>query len=85
MKAMEAELGMYKQQVDVFKSDIEAAGDAMRNLCQRWVAEQRRIKKQSGGQLPGVPTVLTDQNGGNRNKGLGEDPGVTTPDASIEE
>eukprot|EP00903_Cladosiphon_okamuranus_P014974 g13859.t1 len=35
MKAMEAELGMYKQQVDIFKSDIEAANEAMRALRHR--------------------------------------------------
>lgn len=46
MKAMEAELDMYKQQVDLFKSDIETAGVAMRALRQRWVAEQRRASKQ---------------------------------------
>lgn len=44
MRAMEAELGMYKQQVDLFKSDIEAANEGMRNLRHRWVAEQRRGK-----------------------------------------
>lgn len=49
MRAMEAELGMYKQQVDLFKSDIEAANEAMRALRQRWVANQRRSKiKQAG-------------------------------------
>ncbi|CAN0427205.1 unnamed protein product, partial [Laminaria digitata] len=37
MRAMEAELGMYKQQVDLFKSDIEAANEAMRTLRQRWI------------------------------------------------
>ncbi|CAM9466438.1 unnamed protein product, partial [Hapterophycus canaliculatus] len=41
MRAMEAELGMYKQQVDLFKSDIEAANERMRDLRHRWVAEQR--------------------------------------------
>ena len=44
MRAMEAELGMYKQQVDLFKSDIEAANEAMRALRHRWVAQQRRNK-----------------------------------------
>lgn len=44
MRAMEAELGMYKQQVDLFKSDIEAANEAMRALRHRWVAQQRRSK-----------------------------------------
>lgn len=46
---MEAELGMYKQQVDLFKSDIEAANEAMRSLRHRWVAQQRRIKNQREG------------------------------------
>ncbi|CAM9448544.1 unnamed protein product [Ectocarpus sp. 6 AP-2014] len=49
MRAMEAELGMYKQQVDLFKSDIEAANEAMRALRQRWVADQRRSKMKQGG------------------------------------
>eukprot|EP00752_Nemacystus_decipiens_P010274 g9156.t1 len=44
MRAMEAELSMYKQQVDLFKSDIEAANEAMRALRHRWVAQQRRSK-----------------------------------------
>lgn len=44
MRAMEAELGMYKQQVDLFKSDIEGANEAMRTLRHRWVAQQRRNK-----------------------------------------
>lgn len=42
MKAMEAELDMYKQQVDLFKSDITAANEAMRALRHRWVLRQRR-------------------------------------------
>lgn len=49
MRAMEAELGMYKQQVDLFKSDIEAANEAMRALRHRWVAQQRRNKSQRQG------------------------------------
>lgn len=42
MKAMEEELDMYRQQVDLFKSDIEAANEAMRTLCHKWVMDQRR-------------------------------------------
>ena len=42
MKAMEEELDMYRQQVDFFKSDIEATNDAMRTLCHKWVMDQRR-------------------------------------------
>ncbi|CAM9594247.1 unnamed protein product, partial [Discosporangium mesarthrocarpum] len=42
MKAMEVELNMYKQQVDVFKSDIEAINTAMRDLRQLWLSKQRR-------------------------------------------
>lgn len=42
MRAMENELDMYKQQVDLFKSDIHAASGAMRSLRQQWVANQRR-------------------------------------------
>lgn len=48
MRAMEAELSMYKQQVDLFKSDIEAANEGMRELRHRWVAEQRRSKGNNG-------------------------------------
>lgn len=46
MKAMETELGMYKQQVEFFKSEIQVTGEAMRNMRQRWIAEQRRARKQ---------------------------------------
>ncbi|CAM9861031.1 unnamed protein product [Ascophyllum nodosum] len=42
MKAMEAELDMYKQQVDLFKSDIETTNNAMRALRYKWVADQRK-------------------------------------------
>lgn len=53
---MEAELGMYKRQVDLFKSDIEENGRAMQALRKRWVAEQRRARKQtSSGQSPPAP------------------------------
>lgn len=51
MKAMEAELNMYKQQVDLFKSDIEAANGAMRALRHRWVADQRRANRKGGGDV----------------------------------
>lgn len=54
MRAMEAELGMYKQQVDLFKSDIEAANEAMRTLRQRWIAAQRR-SRQGGDDDVGAP------------------------------
>lgn len=50
MKAMEAELGMYKQQVDVFKSGIESSAEAMRALRHRWVADQRHKSDQLGNQ-----------------------------------
>lgn len=39
---MEEELDMYRQQVDLFKSDIEATNEAMRTLCHKWVMDQRR-------------------------------------------
>lgn len=54
MKAMEAELDMYKQQVDLFKSDIEAANGAMRALRHRWVADQRRANRKGGGDVIGL-------------------------------
>lgn len=54
MRAMEAELGMYKQQVDLFKSDIEAANEAMRALRHRWVVDQRRANRQGGGDEDGI-------------------------------
>lgn len=49
MRAMEVELDMYKQQVDLFKSDIQEANGAMRILRQRWVAEQRRARSRQSG------------------------------------
>lgn len=45
MRSMRAELGMYKQQVGLFKSDIEAASEAMRTLRQRWIVGQRRSRR----------------------------------------
>lgn len=61
MRAMEAELGMYKQQVDLFKSDIEAANEAMRALRHRWVAQQRRNKsnQREGGADETVDTAAS--------------------------
>lgn len=47
---MEAELGMYKQQVDLFKSEIESSAEAMTALRHRWVAGQRRKSNQPGNQ-----------------------------------
>ncbi|CAM9594906.1 unnamed protein product, partial [Pylaiella littoralis] len=59
MRAMEAELGMYKQQVDLFKSDIEAANEAMRELRNRWVTMQMRRK--SNERLHGGSSVEADE------------------------
>lgn len=59
MRAMEAELGMYKQQVDLFKSDIEAANEAMRELRNRWIAKQMRSK--SNQRLHGGSHVGADE------------------------
>ena len=59
MRAMEAELGMYKQQVDLFKSDIEAANEAMRALRQRWIAGQRRSRQGGDVGAPASYETLT--------------------------
>ncbi|CAN0012327.1 unnamed protein product, partial [Sphacelaria rigidula] len=48
MKAMETELGMYKQQVDLFKCEIERSAETMRALHQKWIADQRRADRQTG-------------------------------------
>lgn len=49
LKAMDAELSMYKQQVDVFKSDIEAATEAMRSLRLRWITDQKQASSTARG------------------------------------
>lgn len=39
---------MYKQQVDLFMADIEAANEAMRALRHRWIDDQRRSSRDRG-------------------------------------
>ena len=56
---MEAELGMYKQQVDLFKSDIEVANEAMRTLRQQWIAGQRRGRQRGEVGAPDSRDILT--------------------------